>query len=739
MPVTSGAEAEELKRLRADEIIEGRDSMNVRRVIPLFVGVVAVATAAVLVISATTLVTAHAAAAGVQGAGAPPSPGSLTRARIGEFGLDLAAMDRSVAPGDDFYRYVNGGWLRNSQIPGDVPRFTEFGRLADLNATRNHSILEKAAAAPRTPEERKAGDFYASLIDDASREASGPIPLKPELDRIAAIATPADLARAIAQVNRDWLRPLPGGAAALPPSPINSGVSIDIKNPTRYLPALGQGGLGLPDRDYFLVDDPAFAKAREAYKTHVVRMFQLAGMSDAQARATRVYALEDRLAKGHWTRAEQRDPEKAYNLMTLAELTTKAPGLDWTAFLEAAGFASAPQVLVSQPSAIAVASLAASEVPLQDWKDYLAYRSIRAFAPFGPKAFVAEHFDFESRTLAGTPQMPEPWKTASAQTDQAIGQAVGTLYLEQYFPSEARAKAEQMTREIKAAMGRRIERLTWMAPETKARAMRKLAAVQVQIGAQTPPNDYSDLRIVRGRPFENALEAARFAYGRNVAKLGAPVTRHEWTMLAHTVNAQANAVLVKIMFPAGIMQGLFFDPAADPAVNYAAIGVVMGHELSHVFDDQGSKFDERGALNNWWTGADLKRFTLMAEALAAQYDRYEPLPGVHINGHLTLGENIGDLAGLSLALDAYHASLGGRPAPVLGGFTADQRFFMGYAQLYRTLQREGFLRQQLATDPHSPGEWRAAEVRNVDAWYAAFDVKPGARMYLPPDQRVKVW
>jgi putative endopeptidase len=278
-----------------------------------------------------------------------------------------------------------------------------------------------------------------------------------------------------------------------------------------------------------------------------------------------------------------------------------------------------------------------------------------------------------------------------------------------------------------------------MTPETKARARTKLAAVQVQIGAQTPQKSYESLQVVRGQPFGNALAAARSEYARNLAKLGAPVTRNEWSMLAHTVNAQANPVAVKIMFPAGIMQGLFFDPAADPAVNYGAIGVVMGHELSHVFDDQGAKFDEHGALNNWWTDADLKQFSTAAEALAAQYDSYEPLPGTHINGHMTLGENIGDLAGLSLALDAYHTSLGGRPAPVVGGLTGDQRFFMSYAQVYRTLQREGFLRQQLATDPHSPGEWRAAEVRNIDAWYAAFDVKPGAKMYLAPDQRVKVW
>jgi putative endopeptidase len=668
-----------------------------------------------------------------------PSTAPHLEAQAGGFGLDLAAMDRSVAPGDDFYRYVNGSWLKTTQIPSDMARFAEFGRLAELNANRNKSILEKAAAAPTTAEEKKVGDFYVSLMDDAAREAAGMAPLKPELDRIAGIATPADLAGAIAQVSRDWLRPLPGGAAPLPPSPINIGVTVDIKNPTRYLPSIAQGGLGLPDRDYFLVDDPAFAKARGAYKAHLGHMFGLAGMSDPQGRAERVYALEERIAKGHWTRAEQRNPEKTYNLFTRAELAAKAPGLDWAAFLDAAGFASAQQLLVSQPSAIATASLATREVPLQDWKDYLAFRSIRAYAPFGPKALVAENFDFQSRTLAGTPEMPAPWKTASALTDQAIGHAVGAIYLKEYFSAEARAKVEQMTGEIKAAMGRRINALTWMAPETKARALKKLAAVQVQIGAQTPPKSYDALQVVRGRPFGNALDAARFEYTRNVAKLGTPVTRHEWTMLAHTVNAQANPVLVKIMFPAGIMQGLFFDPAADPAINYGAIGVVMGHELSHVFDDQGSKFDENGALNNWWTEADLKQFTAAAEALATQYDAYEPLPGAHINGHLTLGENIGDLAGLSLALDAYHMSLGGRPAPVLGGFTGDQRFFMSYAQVYRTLQREGFLRQQLATDPHSPGEWRAAEVHNVDAWYAAFDVKPGMKMYLPPEKRVKVW
>lgn len=674
------------------------------------------------------------AGAGVLAAG--PVWAASGKARTGAFGIDLAAMDRTVAPGDDFFRYVNGTWLKTTQIPSDMSRFAEFGRLDDVNAGRTREILEAAAAAPATPEEKKIGDFYASLVDLAAREAAGLEPLKPHLERISAISGPADLARAIAQVNRSWLRPLPGGGSPQPPAPLSVGVTVDIKSPKRYLPAVSQGGLGMPDRDYFL--DPSFAKTQEAYRTHLAAMFRLAGLSDVETRAARVYALEERLAKGHWTRAAQRDPEKTYNLFTPAELAAKAPGLDWPAFLEAAGFGDQDQVLVSQPSAVALACEAAAQVPLQDWKDYLAFRAIRAFAPYGPKALVEENFNFQNRTLAGTPAAPPVWKQAATSTDRALGQAVGSIYLKRYFPPQDRAQVETMVGEIKAAMGRRIAALSWMTPATKARALTKLAAVRVEVGAQSPPRDYTALEVVRGRPFENVSRAAAFNYQRGLDRLGKPVDRGEWSMVAHTVNAQANPVLVKIMFPAGIMQGLFFDPGADPAVNYGAIGVVMGHELSHVFDDQGSKFDETGALNNWWTPEDYARFSVATEALAAQYDAYEPLPGRHINGKLTLGENIGDLAGLALAYDAYHASLKGKPAPVLGGFTGDQRFFLSFAQVYRTLQREDFLKQQLVTDPHSPGEWRAAEVRNMDAWYAAFDVKSG-RMHLPPEQRVKIW
>ncbi len=675
------------------------------------------------------------ALAGAVRAAAIPDP-----QKVGVLGLDLAAMDRSIAPGDDFYRYVSGAWLKNTPIPADQGRWVEFTRLDVLNAQRNRALLESAAAAPKSPEETRLGDFYASLMDETGIEARGLEPLKPELARIAAIVTPADLARALAQLSWDWLPPLPGGASPIPPAPVSAGVAVDIKNPTRYLPALGQGGIGLPDRDYFLVADNAgFARVRDAYRAHLAAMFALAGLDDVQTRATRVYALEERIAKAHWSRVEERDPQKRYNLFSRADLAAKAPGLDWDAFLDAAGFANEQTFLVNEPSAIAAASSAAREVPLADWRDYLAYRVIRGFAPVAPRALVAEDFAFEGRTLTGSPEQPPRWKATGAVMDRAMGHALGRLYLANYFPPAVRARAQAMTLTIKAAMGRHIAALTWMTDATKARALAKLKAVNIEVGGQDPLRTYEALAVRRDDAFGNVLRAARIAYQRDLDKLGKPVDRREWRMVPQTVNAQANPVLQKIMFPAGILQGLFFNPGADMAVNYGAIGVVMGHELSHHFDDQGAKYDEHGALNDWWTPQDFAQFTAATEALAKQYDGYEPLPGMHINGHLTLGENTADLAGLALAHDAYHVSLKGKPAPVIGGFTASQRFYMSYSQVYRSLSREDFMRRALTTDPHSPGEWRAAEVRNADGWYEAFSVRPGQKMYLAPGDRVKIW
>jgi len=655
-------------------------------------------------------------------------------------GIDLKSMDRSIAPGDDFFRYVNGAWLRDTPIPSDRGRWVEFTRLDDLNSQRNRAILEAAASSPRTPQEIKLGDFYASLMDESGIETRGLASLKPEFERVAAVANRADLARALAQLSWDALPALLGGASAMPAAPASANVVVDIKNPTRYLPGLTQGGIGLPDRDYFLIENnPGFAKARAAYRAHLAAMFRLVGMDDVEARAARVYALEERIAHSHWTRVELRDPANRYNLFARAELAAKFPGLDWNVFLQAVGFGQQPTILVGEPSALAGMAAATRDVQLADWRDYLAYRVMRGFALAAPKAIVQEHFAFEDKTLAGTPELPARWKRAGAIMDRAMGHAVGRIYLASYFPPATRARADAMTRNIKLAMAKRIRGLPWMADVTKARAFAKLQAVRIEIGGQQPLRTYEKLTVARNDAYGNVLRAARVDYQYNLDKLGRPVDRGEWQMVPQTVNAQANPRMQKIMFPAGIMQGLFFNPSADSAVNYGAIGVVMGHELSHHFDDQGSKFDEHGALNNWWTPDDLAHFTAATEALAKQYDGYEPLRGMHINGHLTLGENTADLAGLALALDAYRTSLNGKPGPVIDGFTAEQRFFMGYAQIYRSLSREDYMRQALATDPHSPGEWRTAEVRNVDAWYAAFAIKPDQKTYLEPNQRVKIW
>jgi putative endopeptidase len=655
-------------------------------------------------------------------------------------GIDLKSMDRSIAPGDDFFRYVNGAWLRETPIPSDRGRWVEFTRLDDLNSQRNRAILEAAASSPRTAEEIKLGDFYASLMDEVGIERRGLASLKPELARVTAVASPADLARALARLSWDALPSLLGGASAMPAAPAASEVVVDIKNPTRYLPGLTQGGIGLPDRDYFLIENnPGFAKARNAYRAHLAAMFRLAGMDDVEARAARVYALEERIAHSHWTRVERRDPAKRYNLFARAELAEKFPGLEWDVFLQAAGFGGQPTILVGEPDAIAGMAAAARDVQLADWRDYLAYRVMRGFALAAPKAIVEEHFAFEDKTLAGTPELPARWKRAGAIIDRAMGHAVGRIYLASYFPPATRARADAMTRNIKLAMAKRIRSLPWMADVTKARALAKLQAIRIEIGGQQPLRTYEKLAVARDDAYGNGLRAARVDYQRNLDKLGRPVDRGEWQMVPQTVNAQAVPRMQKMMFPAGIMQGLFFNSGTDAAVNYGAIGVVMGHELSHHFDDQGSKFDEHGALNNWWTPDDLAHFTAATEALAKQYNGYEPLPGMRINGHLTLGENTADLAGLALALDAYRMSLNGKPGPVMDGLTAEQRFFIGYAQIYRSLSREDYMRQALATDPHSPGEWRSAETRNVDAWYAAFAVKPGHKTYLEPDQRVKIW
>jgi len=670
---------------------------------------------------------------------ASPSFAATAKPKYGDFGIDLAAMDTTVSPGNDFYRYVNGTWLKTTQIPPDQSRWVGFIELQNLNLERERLLLEDAASATTPGPRKMVGDYYASLMDSAARERLGMTPLQPTLARLAAISTPADLAREFAVLCRDTPPAQPGGGGRLPASPVACGITVDLNQPSRYLPALGQGGLGMPDRDYYLVDRPDYVAARTAYRTHLSRMFALAGLATPDDRAARVYALEERIARSHRTPEASRDVDKRNNKWSAAQLAAAAPGLDWPTLLSEAGFAGQPILLVSEPEAMTGVAAAARDVPMADWRDYLAYRAIRNFAAVGPKALVDEDFNFEGHVLSGTPQELADWKRACQIIDGTVGQAIGGLYLQRYFSPEARRQAVDLAARIKAAMAVRLHDAEWMSPRTKARALAKLAAVRMEIGGQEPPRSYEGLVIHRDDAAGNLTRSARFEYARNVAKLGKPVDRREWSMNPQLVNAQSNPPLVKVMVPAGILQPPFFDEHADPAVNYGGIGVVIGHELSHQFDDQGAKFDETGALANWWTPEDLASFKAATARLAAQYDAYEPLPGVHINGRLTLGENIADLAGLALAYQAYHASLNGQPAPVIDGFTGDQRFFMSFNQVYRQLQRESYLRQALATDPHSPGEWRAQEVRNVDAWYAAFDVKPGQRAYRDPKDRVRIW
>jgi putative endopeptidase len=673
-------------------------------------------------------------------ASGPGAAGAATRgkATYGEFGLDLAAMDRSVTPGEDFYRYVNGTWLKTSQIPADMSRWHPYDELTEINRQRVKGLLEAAGSAPAGTIQRKVGDYYAAQLDQAERDRSGFGYLKPQLDRIAAVNSPALLAQVLADLNRKVLDSGIAADASFTGPPVRTGVSVDLKDPKRYLPSLGQGGLSLPDRDYYLTDRSNYPATRAAYVAHVARLFTLAGFSEPEARAGRVAALETRLARSHRSTLDNRQVEKRYNLWSLDDFTAKAPGLDWGAFLKAAGFAGQTTFLVAQPEAMAGVAAAAGEAPLGDWRDYLAARTIRNFASCGPQSLVDEHFSFYGKVLSGQPELAASWKRASQATDAALGAAVGQMYINAYFTSETRARAQEVADNIRAAMGRRISAATWMGPKTKQRALTKLKTTLIEIGAEKPRN-YDKLIVGHGIAWGNLLRTAEFDYDRDLAKLGRPVDRGEWNMYGHTVNGQSNQVLRKVMIPAGILQPPVFDAYADPAVNYAAVGRLMGHELSHQFDDQGSKFDEVGALKDWWQPEDYARFKASSEALASQYDSYQPLSDMHIDGHLTLGENIGDLAGLNLAYDAYHASLKGKPAPVLGGFTGDQRFFMSFNQVYRTLQREPNLRRQLATDPHSPSQWRAAEVRNLNAWYAAFEVKPGMKDYLAPADRVRVW
>ncbi len=665
--------------------------------------------------------------------GNPPAPAQAGAPQIGTWGFDLKGMNAKVLPGTSFYEYGNGTWLATTQIPEDKSNYGSFNVLTDLSDERTKEIIVTAKGKPGS-EARKIGDFYSAFMDEKGIEKRGIAPIKGELGKIQRIKSVKDLVPMFAYFARH-----------LRTSPFLTIVMQDDKEPETHIAVIGQGGLGLPDRDMYDVKNAQFEPLRQGYKKYIAAMLTLAGEKDAETRAAAIYGLEEKIAATHWTRIQNRDPQKTYNKMTIAELEKTAPELDWKAWLKGTGLAKVKVVNVNQPSAIAGTAKLVQSEPLAVWKDYLTLHLLSEAAPYLPKAFVDTRFEMYGKTLSGTPQLKDRWKRGVDQVTGAMGEAVGKLYVAKYFTPATKASADQLVKNLLTAMGQRLDALAWMGPETKAKAKGKLATYNPKIGYPKKWRDYRKLAVKKNDPFGNADRASAFEYNRLLAKLGKPVDRDEWGMTPMTVNAYYNPALNEIVFPAAILQPPFFDPNADDAVNYGGIGAVIGHEVSHGFDDQGSQYDATGKLEDWWTKEDRAKFSKATAQLVAQYNAYCPFPAAAgkpaqcVKGELTLGENIADLAGLTVAYQAYKLSLGGKEAPIIDGLTGDQRFFLGWAQVWRRLYRDQELANRLVTDPHSPSEFRTSVVRNLDAWYDAFKIQPGDKLYLSPDQRVRIW
>jgi putative endopeptidase len=654
-------------------------------------------------------------------------------------GIDLGGMDKAAPPGDDFNAYANGGWIKTTPIPADKASYGIFAILADETRKQTVSLIqESAGAGPNASDEaRKTGDFYSSYMDEAAIESKGIAPLKPKLDEIAAIKDRRDLARVIGGTMRADVDPL-NNTNFETENLFGVWITQGLTDPTRSFPYLLQGGLGLPDREYYVSASRHMTDVRMKYRDHITAMFKLAGFADAAAKAARVFALEMKIAGVHATRVESEDVHGASS-WSQDELSTKAPGLDWASLLEAAGLKDALTFIVWQPKAIAGLSALVAKEPLDAWKDWLTFHTVGQAGSFLPKAFVDERFNFYGKTLSGTPELRPRWQRGVDYTSAALGEVVGQLYVQRHFPPETKAKVQTMVSDIVKAFGARVDALTWMSPETKAKAKEKLGTIKVGVGYPDNWQDYSSLEIVKGDALGNAQRADLFEYRRQLAKLHQPIDRGEWWMTPQTVNAVNLPLQNALNFPAAILQPPYFDPAADAAHNYGSMGAIIGHEISHSFDDQGSQFDAEGRLANWWTKSDLDHFKAAGEALAKQFDAYRPFPDLALNGHQTLSENIADVAGLLSAHDAYRLSLQGKLDRVADGLTGDQRFFISYAQSWRSKSREEELRRRIATDGHAPDEYRADTVRNLDGWYDAFSVMPGQKLYLAPLDRVRVW
>jgi predicted metalloendopeptidase len=665
--------------------------------------------------------------AGASGVGAPGA---------GASGVDTEYVDAAVRPQDDLYRHLNGRWLDTFQLPPDKGSYGAFTHIDDETQDQLRGIVDglssqgAVTSGASAADARKLADLYASYMDEPHLEALGLAPLKPQFAAIDALTSKREIPALIAQFNRT-------GAGA----PYDIDIDLDPKDSTRYAVTLTQSGLGLPDRDYYLKDDAKLKDARAKYLAHIEKMLGMAGDADAHQSAAAILQLETELARLQWTRVENRDPEKTYNKIAVPDLARLMPDYDWHSYLEHGGVADKiDYVIVRQPSYFGGLDRLLSQTSLGTWKSYFKWHQLSDAAPYLSKAFVDERFAFTGTVLRGIPENRPRWKRGMVVLDGSMGEALGKLYVEKYFPPQNKARMEVLVHNLLDAYQRDIVTLDWMSPQTKLGAQAKLAKLVTKIGYPDHWRDYGTLSISRDDLWGNLRRASEFEYRRGVAKLGTPIDRSEWFMTPQTVNAYYNPVMNEIVFPAAILQPPFFDANADDAVNYGGIVAVIGHEVSHGFDDKGSQYDADGNLHDWFTKEDHEKFAAKTKALVAQYSVYEPVPGYHVNGELTLGENIGDNSGLAIAYKAYRLALGGRTAPTIDGLSGPQRFYLGWAQVWRGKMRDDEAMQRTKTDPHSPAQVRGnATLRNQAGFYEAFDVKPGDRMYLPPEQRVTIW
>ncbi|MFI4964511.1 MAG: M13 family metallopeptidase [Caulobacterales bacterium] len=670
-----------------------------------------------------------ASAAVVAVAGMSSAAVAAGKAKYGTWGYDASSMDSSVKPGDDFFKYVNGGWEKRTQIAPDKTSAGIDVNLSDEAERQVRDIVEGLAKDPAKagPGGRRVGDFYAAWMDEKGIEAKGAAPLKPYLAKIAAAKTRADVARLFAQTGYE--------------TPVDIGINPDLDDPTRYVVSLDQSGLGMPNRDYYLRQGAKYDAFRKAYRDYVIKIQTLAGIPNAAAKADAIIALEHRIAEAHWAPERTRDIAQINNPMTVDKLQALAPQFPWAAMMAHAGLGAPAKVLVAEPSEVKAAGDLLASTPVSVWKDYLAYHFVRSHAAYLPHAFDQATFDFFSKTLRDVPEQRARWKRGVQLVNRNLGEEVGRIYVAEHFPPEAETQTAELVANLTAAYAERFKSAQWMDEATRKAALVKLATFDPRLGHPKKYIDYSTLKVDRGDLLGDAVRAEDFRWNLQLSRYPKPVDRGLWEMVPQEVNAYYNPLANQITFPAAILQPPYFDPNADPAANYGGEGAVIGHEMGHGFDDEGRHFDETGKVRDWWSADAAKAFGARAAVLGAQFDAYEPVPGVHINGKLTMGENLGDLGGIEAAYAAWrrYVAQHGEPA-VIDGLTGDQRFFIAYAQSWQDKVREGALRQQLLTNPHSPAEYRVnGIVRNVDAWYAAFHVQPGDKLYLPPDKRVHIW